>query len=89
MNFDHDDYDYLVSGYSENWDDDEQDPYEEYEDYVTETGNDYYHLFEEAADVPRIAHLLRIIRRLVARIGLRLIKWRYGWNGTNQDDIPF
>lgn len=66
-----------------------EDEYDRYEDYVTETGNDPYRLFE---DDTRQLPLLRLKNRL------RALWWhlRHIWNmctsakyRANQNEIPF
>lgn len=67
----------------------DRDQYDEYEDYVLETGDDPYHLFDELYDINRVTRLLGYIR--VAKLKLRALWWRVRgiFGGFNDDDIPF
>lgn len=102
MNFDSEDYDHPVSGYSENWEEsdpfnhmadehsgDYDDEYDRYEDAYLDDGYDPYNLFDGAFDVPRVERLLRSIKRVAGRVAMLLIELRYGRNAVNVDGIPF
>lgn len=68
---------------------DESDPYNEYEDFVTETRYDPYHLFEELTDVSGVQRLLSAIRRVVRGIMRFPGCVKSFTQSGNTDDIPF
>lgn len=82
-----DDVDYDEDDYSD-WFSSSTDAFDEYEDYVMETGHDPYHVFDDYR--PTLRERIRAIRmRIGYVIELRKLQLRAFLNGDDQNDIPF
>lgn len=66
-----------------------EDEYDRYEDYVTETGNDPYHLFDDESPLTRVQWLLNDIYHWTRKL-MAFWRWLTHTEGSsNSDDIPF
>jgi len=90
--FNDDQYNHMADEHSGAYwhdDDDEQDPYEQYEDYYMDTGYDPYHLFDDLADIPRVTRFLNSIKTTAGKIAVFFFVLLHLAPAADSEDIPF
>lgn len=84
----YDDYNnYGDDDFPSDWFSSQQDQYDEYEDYVMETGHDPYHVFDDYR--PALRERVRaFVMHTKFMIELRRLQFRAWMSGKSYDDIP-
>lgn len=87
-NDEHQEYENPLDETPSDWYSSSPDAFDEYEDYVMETGHDPYHIFDDYhPSLRERIHALRLHIKYV--IQLRTLQIRSFFGGDDYDDIPF